>query len=129
MIIINIITSDVLSTQGVRSSRDMVLTKFAQNIPVSAAEEFISSEFLKQEQFFSYTLKFCKHVHNSSDYQISCAKVRNPAVIKCHELRFETPLCVGDQDTLSWKLWQCLIDVLDPGNVDPPKGMMIYSVC
>ena len=44
--------SDVLSTQGVRSSRDMVLTKFAQNIPVSAAEEFISSEVLKQEQFF-----------------------------------------------------------------------------
>ena len=102
--------SDVLSTQGVRSSRDMVPTKFARNIPVSAAEEFNSSEVLKQEQFFSYTLKFCKHVHNNSDHQISCAKVRNPAVIKCHELRFETPLCVGGPgysvvETLTVSYW------------------------
>ena len=62
--------ADVLSIHEARSSGDIVLTTFARNIPISAAGGLNSSEVLKQEQFFSFTLKFGKHVHNNAANQI-----------------------------------------------------------
>ena len=113
MIIINIMASDVLSTQGVRSSRDMVPTKFARNIPVSAAEEFNSSEVLKQEKFFfihpeilqacpqQFRLSnFVRKSTQSCRYQMSRIKIWNTTV--CGGTRI---LCGGNSDSVLLMSW------------------------